>query len=250
MATISLLVVDDHAVFADALRIRLDAERDLAPVAVAYSAAEARAKLVMLQPDVAVLDLLLDDESGLQLAEYARKAAPRTHVVMLSATVSVDAVVDALAYGVRGWLCKTVEITELITAIRAVQRGEAWLHPALLGDVLSAQVQRSLSPPPDPLAGLTDREREVLDCLADGVSRTQTAARLRVSVNTVRSHIQNLTAKLGVHSTLEAVALRNLQPPRRSGTGANDVDGLIRSDESLLSAPAYRPVRGGMSPGV
>jgi DNA-binding NarL/FixJ family response regulator len=249
MATISVLVVDDHAVFADALRIRLGAEADLVPVSVAYTAAEARAKLAALQPDVAVLDLLLGDESGLQLAEYARNAAPRTRVVILSATASVDAVVDAIAFGVRGWLRKTVEITELISAIRAVQRGEAWLDRALLGQVLTAQVQRSLSPAPDPLVGLTEREREVLDCLADGDSRSQIAARLRVSVNTVRSHIQNLTAKLGVHSTLEAVALRNLQCPHPCGAGANDVGGLVQSDEPFLAPPAYRPVRGKVSPG-
>lgn len=217
MAPISVLVVDDHAVFADALRTRLDAEEDLAPVTVAYDVADASAKLATQQPDVAVLDMVLGDGSGLQLAELARASSPRTRVMILSATASVETVVDALASGVCGWLSKTVEISELIGAIRAVHRGEAWVNPALLGHVLAAQVRRTMSPPADPLSVLTDREREVLDCLAEGVSRAEAAARLRVSVNTVRSHIQNLTAKLGVHSTLEAVAMRNMhRSPRRS----------------------------------
>lgn len=249
MTTISVLVVDDHAVFADALRIRLDAEDDLAPVAAAYGVAEASSKLALMQPDVAILDVLLGDGTGLQLAERAHAVAPGTRVLMLSASAPVDTVVDALACGVRGWLSKTVEVTELIAAIRAVHRGEAWLHPALLGHVLSAQLQRNESPPADPLSVLSERERQVLDCLAEGISRCETASRLRVSVNTVRSHIQNLTAKLGVHSTLEAVALRNLHRPARAGNGANDVARLVRSDESMLASPGYRPVRGKVSPG-
>ncbi|HEU5005480.1 MAG TPA: response regulator transcription factor [Jatrophihabitantaceae bacterium] len=211
MQPISVLVVDDHAVFADALRARLDAEQDLAPVIVAYSVAAARAKLAAQRPDVVILDMYLGDGSGLQVADEVRELAPEARILMLSASDSVDSVVDALASGVRGWMSKTVEITELIDAIRAVHRGEAWLHPALLGQVLAAQMRRSASPPPDPLGALTEREREVLDCLAAGMSRAESAARLQVSVNTVRSHIQNLTAKLGVHTTLEAAALRNSQ---------------------------------------
>jgi len=211
MQPISVLVVDDHAVFADALRARLDAEQDLAPVTVAYSVAEARAKLAVQRPDVVILDMYLGDGSGLQVADEVRILALEARILMLSASGSVDSVVDALASGVRGWMSKTVEITELINAIRALHRGEAWLHPALLGRVLAAQLRRSASPPSDPLGVLTQREREVLDCLAAGMSRAESAARLQVSVNTVRSHIQNLTAKLGVHTTLEAAALRNSQ---------------------------------------
>jgi DNA-binding NarL/FixJ family response regulator len=75
--------------------------------------------------------------------------------------------------------------------------------------VLSALTKRTAAPPPDALAALTPREREVLDCLANGLSRAEMAARLQVSVNTIRSHVHSLIAKLGVHSTLEAAALRN-----------------------------------------
>jgi len=159
MQPISVLVVDDHAVFADALRARLDAEQDLAPVTVAYSVAEARAKLAVQRPDVVILDMYLGDGSGLQVADEVRILALEARILMLSASGSVDSVVDALASGVRGWMSKTVEITELINAIRALHRGEAWLHPALLGRVLAAQLRRSASPPSDPLGVLTQRER-------------------------------------------------------------------------------------------
>jgi len=219
MPPISVLVVDDHAVFADALRARLDAERDLEPVMVAYSAAEASAKLAAHQPDVAILDMRLGDGSGLRLADEVRTLAPKTRVIVLSASGSVDAVVDALELGVRAWLSKTVEVAELISAIRAVHGGEAWLQPALLGHVLTAQLQRSARPPEDRLGVLTEREREVLEYLAAGIGRAETATRLGVSVNTVRSHIQNLIAKLGVHTTLEAVAVRNSQRSPHSREG-------------------------------
>ena len=102
---------------------------------------------------------------------------------------------------------------------------------------------------PFEMAELIARVRGVLRRAAGRGSNVVIAGRLRVSVNTVRSHIQNLTAKLGVHSTLEAVALRNLQCPHPCGAGANDVGGLVQSDEPFLAPPAYRPVRGKVSPG-
>ena len=89
--------------------------------------------------------------------------------------------------------------------------GEAWLAPDLLGRVLTDLMARTVAPPPDPLVGLTVREREVLQCMVDGLTRGEIADKLAVSVNTVRTHTQNLIAKLGAHSTLESVslALRN-----------------------------------------
>jgi DNA-binding NarL/FixJ family response regulator len=205
--TVSVLIVDDHAVFADALRARLSAEVDLA-VSVAYSVGEATTKLTSLRPDIALLDLRLTDGDGLQLADRTRELSPGTQIMMLTAVESVEAVVQALAVGVRAWLPKTIDTRQLVRAIRAVHAGEAWLDPALLGNVLSALTRRAAAPP-DALAALTPREREVLDCLANGLSRADIAARLQVSVNTVRSHVHSLIAKLGVHSALEAAALRN-----------------------------------------
>jgi DNA-binding NarL/FixJ family response regulator len=207
--SISVLVVDDHAVFADALRASLSAEVDLEPVNVAYGVAEASAKLKSLRPDIAVLDLRLGDGDGLALADRIPELSPATKVMMLSAVESVEAVVEALAVGVRTWLPKTIDTRELVRAIRAVHMGDAWLDPALFGSVLSALTKRAVTPLPNALTVLTPREREVLDCLANGLSRADIAAKLQVSVNTVRSHVHSLIAKLGVHSTLEAAALRN-----------------------------------------
>jgi DNA-binding NarL/FixJ family response regulator len=218
MGSISVLVVDDHAIFADALQARLSQEPDLAPVAVAYSANELRTQLTRNRPDGVVLDLLLGDRNGLDLAEDIREMSSTTKVIMLTAVVSVDPVITGLSRGIRAWLPKTVDVDHLIRVIRGVSAGEAHIAPDLLGDVLDGLVTRTLKPPPDPFAMLTTRERELLQCMVDGMTRAECAAHLGVSVNTVRTHTQNLIAKLGAHSTLESVALALRNGIRASGT--------------------------------
>lgn len=207
MAAISVLVVDDHAVFADALQARLSRESDLVPVTVAYSAAEARVMVGRALPAVVVLDLMLGDDNGLDVAEAIRKASPGTRVIILTGSESVVEVVNGLAQGVRAWLPKTIDIEYLVSVIHGVHAGEAWLAPALLGQVLTELVARTSTPAPDPLSVLTAREREVLQCMVDGLNRVEIAEGLHLSVNTVRTHSQNLIAKLGAHSTLESVSL-------------------------------------------
>jgi DNA-binding NarL/FixJ family response regulator len=211
VADISVLVVDDHALFADALQARLAQETDLGPVLVAYGAVAAAERAAATQPAVVILDVVLDDGSGLDLIGAVRESSPDSNCVMLSAVESVDDVVTALSRGARAWLPKTVDVRHLVRVVRGVHRGEAWVAPDLLGRVLTELVARAARPRPDPLAGLSPREREVLQCMVDGMSRAEIADRLGVSGNTVRTHVQNLIAKLGVHSTLEsvAVALRN-----------------------------------------
>jgi DNA-binding NarL/FixJ family response regulator len=204
---ISVLVVDDHALFADALQARLSREPDLGPVGVAYGADHVRAELIDFRPDVVVLDLMLGDSDGLRLAEHIRMVSPDSKLIILTAVQAIDSVVTALARGVRAWLPKTVDTDYLVGVVRGVCRGEVWLAPDLLGRVVADLVERTADPAPDRLGGLTSREREVLQCMVDGLTRAEIADRMSVSVNTVRTHTQNLIAKLGTHSTLESVSL-------------------------------------------
>jgi DNA-binding NarL/FixJ family response regulator len=210
MASISVLIADDHALFADALQARLARERDLHPVAVAYGARDAMDKATATRPAVVILDVVLDDGSGLDLVEEIQQVSPDSKIVMLTAVDSVEDVVTALFRGARAWLPKTIDSDRLVRVVHGVYRGEAWLAPDLLGRVLSVLTSRTFAQP-NPLTVLTAREGEVLQCMVDGLSRPEIAAHLGVSGNTVRTHTQNLIAKLGVHSTLEsvAVALRN-----------------------------------------
>ncbi|MEV1289247.1 response regulator transcription factor [Micromonospora sp. NPDC049679] len=203
---IPVLLADDHALFAEALQLRLSREPDLRPVNVAYTVEQARTQLVRDHPGVVVLDVAFGDGSGLSLAEYVRDASPDSRVLMLTEVAAVCSVVAALRSGVRGWLPKTIEPEQLVRAIRGVHRGEAWLSPDLLGQALTVLMRRDAETA-DPLATLTPREREVLQGMVDGLGRAGIAQRLHVSTNTVRTHTQNILAKLGVHTTLESVAL-------------------------------------------
>ena len=206
MKPISVLVGDDHAVFADALQARLARECDFGPVTVAYSARDTVREAAAGRPAVVILDVVLGDGSGLDLIKEIHRVSPESRVMMLTAMAAVEDVVTALTRGARAWLPKTIDSDRLVRVVRGVHRGEAWLAPELLGRVLTDLTSRATGQP-NPLAVLTTRESEVLQCMVDGLSRPEIAIRLGLSANTVRTHTQNLIAKLGVHSTLESVAL-------------------------------------------
>jgi len=205
MAPISVLLVDDHKLFVEALQARLSREPDMSPVRLATSAAEALALAGTSVPDVAVLDVVLTPDDGVALAQRLVEAyGRRCHVVMMTEVSSPETVARALRVGARAWVSKTVAIEELLRIIRGVAlRDEVWVAPRVLGEVLPQLLGDGQ---PSVLDSLTAREREILQCAVDGLTRAAAAERLGVSANTVRTHTQNLFAKLGVHSTLEAVA--------------------------------------------
>ena len=130
-------------------------------------------------------------------------------VIILSHTSEPSRIVAAIEAGACAWVRKDESVEYLLRVLRGVAHGETWLPPAETGRVLSLLLtQRDLRKDGDRmLALLTPRERQVLACLAEGAGRNQVAERLNLTTNTVRTHQQNIMAKLGVHSTLEAVAL-------------------------------------------
>src|SRR2546429_1192493 len=204
---VSVLVVDDHVIFAEALQARLAQEPGRGAVRVAHTADDARTSIGRYRPAVVVLDLALGRDDGLEVARYARDTAPQSRVVMLTGMAGTGPVVAGVVAGVRAWLPKTVDADHLVRVIKGVASGEAWFAPDLLGRVLTDVVSSTVAPEVNPLTALTPRECDVLQCLVDGLSRAEIARRLHVSTNTVRTHTQNLAAKLGAHSTLESVAL-------------------------------------------
>lgn len=208
MDSISVLLVDDHALFVEALQARLDRERDMCPVRVATSAAEALAVLNAGVPDVVVLDVSLAADDGVALASrISELAGDGCRIVMMTEVESTDVVVEALRAGARAWLPKTAGVDQLLRVIRGVVRHEVWIPPALLGDVLPQLLSSPRPAVPDVFYGLTGRERQILQAMVDGLTRPAIAGRLGVTPNTVRTHTQNLLAKLGAHSTLEAVSI-------------------------------------------
>jgi DNA-binding NarL/FixJ family response regulator len=206
---IRVLIVDQHLAFRDALAARLQAEPDLAVVAKAHSAEFAPRVLVGRSADVILLDAELPDNSAIAFcAERTRRAdAPR--VVMLSAASKPERIVAAVRAGAAAWVRKDESIDHLLRVIRGVVRGETRLPPTELGPVLRLLIkeQDNRRDRDDLLAALTPRERDVLFHLVDGAGRKEVAERMQLSANTVRTYLNSLMAKLGVHSTLEVVAL-------------------------------------------
>ncbi len=206
MVGISVLVVDDHQIFLEALQFQLSKHGDLHPVRTAATPAAAITAATTSPPDVAILDVSLDGASGIDLIGPLLEVAPGCLVLMLSEVRQPRLVATALRSGARGWLPKTTDVNDVIASVHGLMRGEARLDPLLLGAVLSELIERPDHPANDILSSLTSRERTVLRLLVSGWTRAEIATELDLSANTIRTHTQNVLRKLGVHSTLEAVA--------------------------------------------
>jgi DNA-binding NarL/FixJ family response regulator len=206
---ISVFVIDQERTFADALAARLEVEDDVEVVAAVHARTPAQCLLVGRHADVMLLDGDLPERVAMRLCEElcGRDEAPR--VVMLSYSSEAERIVDAIRSGAAAWVRKGESLQHLLQVIRGVAKGETWLPPAEAGQVLRLLMhdQGRRQDNDELLAALTPREREVLACLVGGAGRREVAEQLHLSANTVRTHLQNLMAKLGVHSTLEAVAL-------------------------------------------
>jgi len=200
---ITVAIVDQEQTFADALAIRLDAEDDIKVVAVAKASSGPAlggcADIVLLDADLGgdTTNLLCDANSS-----------PHTRAVMLSRSSEPERIVAAIQAGAAAWIRKDESVEYLLEALRGIARGQTWVPAAETGNVLSLLLHQQDSRNDDmPAARLTLRERQVLDCLASGAGRSEAAARLNISVNTVRTHMQNIMTKLDAHSTLEAIAM-------------------------------------------
>jgi two-component system nitrate/nitrite response regulator NarL len=202
--TVSILIVDDHLLFAEALRLAL---LDQGPfeVEVVCDGASGLARLRDGSVDVVLVDIGLPDRSGLVVGAEMLERFPGTRLIALTAMADPQLVQRSMRAGFVGYLTKDLPIATLVNAIRTVADGEVVVQRDLSGRPPSSR--DDLDPVASLLAGqLTDREREVLSLLAEGASSVSIAERMGISRNTVRTHVQSILTKLGVHSRLEAAA--------------------------------------------
>ncbi len=200
---IRVLIVDDHEVLAASLAHALDAEPDIVTVGVAGSLEQAKHLVGTTSPDVILLDHRLPDGDGIDAVSAFHRMRPSVAVVILTASAAEHVMVRAVQAGVSGFLSKTRGLGEVTAAVRAAAAGEAVISPEMLSRLLPRLTSDARSAP----TTLTEREREVLALLAEGLTNAAIAERLTVSVHTVRNHVANLSAKLGARSKLEALAI-------------------------------------------
>jgi DNA-binding NarL/FixJ family response regulator len=202
---IRVLLVDDHRAMADALTRLLAAQPGIAVVSAAYSAAEARARL--RQPvDVVLMDYALPDGTGAELTRAVKARRPKVPVIMLTAHDDDETVLDSIQAGADGFLSKTASTEELVAAIRAAYAGETLLPPAVIAKIaMRVRMARELGVDGPKVEPLTVRELEILRLLSAGRTTREICTELSIAPNTLRTHVQNITGKLKVHSKLEAV---------------------------------------------
>jgi len=224
MTQIKVGVIDGQRTFAEAVASRIAAEPGLDLVAVAESTTAARRLLHGRHVDVVLLDSELTGSLDFA-AELASidAAAPPIRVIMLGPVSGVTRAVEALRSGIAGWIPKEESVEQLLRIISGAMRDELWLPPTVLASVLRLLLRNHderNTAGKHPLGTLTPREREVLAYLAEGNGRRETAERMHLSTHTVRSHLQNLMGKLGVHTTLEAVAVARQAQATEARSGA------------------------------
>jgi len=192
---IDVVVVDDHVALRQGLEVLLE-RRGCRVVGSAGSASEGEEAVRTHQPDVAVIDIRLADESGLALVRRLLGDMPDLKVVVYTGIEDAAILADALESGARGFVLKPGPLQDLVDAIRDVRRGGRYVDPRL-----AELVQEAGSEP----AILTKRERQIFDLLAEGVTGEEIARRLFVSPETVRTHVRNAMKKLHAHTRTEAV---------------------------------------------
>ena len=207
MTKTRVLLADDHAILRKGVGLLINSQADMEVVGEAKTGREAVEQALRLQPDIIVMDISMPDLNGIEGTRQICEQLERTRVIGLSMHRDTAYVRELLRAGARGYLPKDSDDDDLLRAIRAVSRGEAFLSPAVSDAVLS-DYRRHVTHPVDLL---TSREREVLTMIAEGKSNKEIANALKLSVYTVESHRGSVMEKLNLHNTGDVVrfALRN-----------------------------------------
>jgi len=201
---IKVFLLDDHEIVRRGVKDVLEAEPDITVVGEAGTAASALARIPALRPDVAVLDVRLPDGDGVSVCRDIRSKMPEVACLMLTSYGDDEALFDAIMAGAAGYVLKQIRGTDLAGAVRAIASGESLLDPEAAGRVMTRmreQVVRS-----DPLAGLTDQERRVLELIGEGLTNRQIGEQMFLAEKTIKNYTSALFAKLGMERRTQAAA--------------------------------------------
>ncbi len=201
--SISILIADDHAIFREGLRSLLEKEEDLTVVGEAGNGHEAVGLARELHPDVVVMDLSMPDLNGIEATRRIVSAAAGVRVLVLSMEADRRYIVEALEAGALGYLLKDAFFKNLVEGIRTVAAGDSYLGPRITDLIIRDYLQRIPDGLPLTFDCLTERERELLQLIADGRNTKEIAADFGISIKTVEVHRQNIMKKLNLYSIAE-----------------------------------------------
>jgi len=210
---IGVFLLDDHEVFRRGLRALLAAEPGIAVVGEASTASSALARILILRPDVAVLDVRLPDGDGVSVCREIRSSLPGTSCLMLTAYRDEQALLDAIIAGAAGYVSKQTCGDDLVAALRKVAAGQSILDPQASLQVMARLRERMTRA--DPMTALTDQEKRVLDLIGEGLTNRHIAERMFLAEKTVKNYVSSLLTKLGLESRTQAAVL----VIRRDGPG-------------------------------
>jgi len=205
---IRVLLVDDHPIVRQGLRTIIDGEPDMEVSGEAGSGKEAIEKAAELLPDVILMDIMMQDVDGVEATRCIKENTPNAKVIILTIYGEDEHVFDSMRAGASGYLLKEVTAEGLLSAIRAVAEGYSLVYPSIarrLLDVFGRLAQGRARVGPEPaINGLTPREREILDLVAQGKTNREIAMDLTLSERTVKTHISNILSKLQLHDRTQA----------------------------------------------
>lgn len=201
---IQILIADDHTLFRDGLKALFDSVPDTAVIGEAANGAEAIAQAEKLQPDVLLMDIQMPGINGIEATRQIVQTSPHIGIIIVTMFEDDDSVFAAMRAGARGYVLKGSDQEEMLRAIHAVARGEALFGPAIATKLTSffntSQSNKAIAFP-----DLTEREREILNLLAQGLTNQQIANKLVISHKTVRNHVSNIFNKLHVADRVQAI---------------------------------------------
>lgn len=204
-AVIRVLIADDHALVRDGIRTILQSQPDIEVVGEAQSGEEAVAGVVKEKPDVILLDIAMPGMNGLDATVAIKEKAPGTRILVLTMHENEEYVLQLFRLGADGYLLKKAAASELMSAIRAVYRGESFLYTGIARTLIDGYRRQAEGAARQEGEDLTEREKEVLHLIVQGHTNREIASLLQLSVKTIQAHRTNIMAKLKVHNSAELV---------------------------------------------
>ena len=201
--TIKVLLADDHKIVRDGLRTLLEKNPDIIVAGEAEDGREALQMAQKLLPDVVVMDIAMPDLNGIEATRQILADRSTVRIIALSMHSDKRFVSEMLKAGASAYLLKDCAFEELITAIRTVMKGKIYLSPEIAGVVIGDYIKKDTKADSSVFSLLSDREREVLQLMAEGKTTREVASYLHVSVKTVETHRTNIMTKLDIHSIAE-----------------------------------------------